>query len=83
MWNDGEIVWDQEQGRPGRGAYLHPELQCLSRLANPRLWERALRVPKGVIGAEKLQELRRTLEGLIGDEDRSAELPAQRRRLRL
>ncbi len=42
----GGVLVPDEHGRlPGRGAYLHRELDCLSRAERRRVWPRALRVP--------------------------------------
>jgi len=41
---DGEVVADPAARRPGRGAYLHPNLDCLERARRRRAFPRALRV---------------------------------------
>jgi uncharacterized protein len=41
---DGEIAADPAARRPGRGAYLHPSLDCLERARRRRAIPRALRV---------------------------------------
>jgi predicted RNA-binding protein YlxR (DUF448 family) len=40
----GALVADLHRRMPGRGAYLHPDLQCLERAAKRRAFPRALRV---------------------------------------
>jgi uncharacterized protein len=40
----GEVVADPAARRPGRGAYLHPSLECLERARRRRAIPRALRV---------------------------------------
>jgi predicted RNA-binding protein YlxR (DUF448 family) len=41
----GEIVPDVAARLPGRGAYLHPSLECLERARRRRAFSRALRLP--------------------------------------
>jgi len=41
---DGEVVADPAARRPGRGAYVHPSLDCLERARRRRAFPRALRV---------------------------------------
>jgi predicted RNA-binding protein YlxR (DUF448 family) len=41
---NGEIVADPAARSPGRGAYLHPSLECLERARRRRAFPRALRV---------------------------------------
>jgi predicted RNA-binding protein YlxR (DUF448 family) len=41
---DGEVVADPAARRPGRGAYLHPSVDCLERARRRRAIPRALRV---------------------------------------
>lgn len=38
---------------PGRGAYLHRE--CLGKAIRPAVWERALRLGRGVLTAAELE----------------------------
>lgn len=40
---DGEIVADPAARRPGRGAYLHPSMDCVERARRRRAISRALR----------------------------------------
>jgi predicted RNA-binding protein YlxR (DUF448 family) len=40
-----EIVPDAAARLPGRGAYLHPSLECLERAQRRRAFSRALRLP--------------------------------------
>ena len=41
---DGEIVADPSARSPGRGAYLHPSVDCLEQARRRRAFPRALRV---------------------------------------
>jgi len=50
---DAEIVADPAARSPGRGAYLHPSLDCLERARRRRAIPRALRVA-GPLGDEAL-----------------------------
>ena len=38
---------DDGQRLPGRGAYVHPAIECLTKMGQAHRWERALRL-KGV-----------------------------------
>ena len=40
---DGFCFWDKAQKKPGRGAYLHQSLGCLSKANEMKLWSRAFR----------------------------------------
>ena len=48
---DGSVVIDQLHGMPGRGAYLHPTVECLDRARFKRAIGRALRQPEVSLGA--------------------------------
>ena len=41
---DGELVADPAARRPGRGAYVHPSMDCLEQARRRRAFPRALRV---------------------------------------
>lgn len=41
---DGRLVVDTRRRLPGRGAWLHPDLECLSKVERRRAFPRALRV---------------------------------------
>ncbi len=85
VWADpGEVVFDQEQRLPGRGAYLHTRVQCWTRCGEPKKWQHALfpqsqhrsgggvapRVTKENI--ERLVEsIREQIEELAGDVSKS------------
>jgi predicted RNA-binding protein YlxR (DUF448 family) len=42
---DGELVLDLRRRIGGRGAWLHPDLDCLDKAERRRAFARALRVP--------------------------------------
>ncbi|MEP6761710.1 MAG: YlxR family protein [Sporichthyaceae bacterium] len=42
---DGAVVPDTGRPQPGRGAHLHPTLECLELAERRRAFPRALRVP--------------------------------------
>ncbi|GEL17845.1 hypothetical protein PA7_16820 [Pseudonocardia asaccharolytica DSM 44247 = NBRC 16224] len=42
---DGVLIPDPRRRRPGRGAWLHPDLECLGRAERRSAFSRALRVP--------------------------------------
>ena len=50
---DGALVVDLRGRRPGRGAWLHPDPDCLARALARRAFPRALRVP-GALDASGL-----------------------------
>lgn len=61
VWDGLKIVWDRHQDRPGRGGYCHRRVECLTRLTEMALWNRALKV----VGVElKPQHLKDSLEFL-------------------
>ncbi len=43
--SNGKLVVDHEAIRPGRGAYLHPQVDCFDLALRRRALSRALRVP--------------------------------------
>jgi predicted RNA-binding protein YlxR (DUF448 family) len=44
--SDGELALDLRRSLPGRGAWIHPDLGCLSKAERRRAFARALRVPE-------------------------------------
>jgi uncharacterized protein len=54
---DGEIVADPAARRPGRGAYLHPSLDCVERARRRRAIPRALRVTGPLADGELVRYL--------------------------
>ena len=46
VWSQAELMVDLAQQAPGRGAYLHPQPDCLARAVKRRALARALRVPQ-------------------------------------
>jgi uncharacterized protein len=57
---DGEIVADPAARRPGRGAYLHPSLDCVERARRRRAIPRALRVTGPLADGELVRYLTQT-----------------------
>ncbi len=57
---DGELIIDESQRLPGRGGYIHPTTDCLSRMGQVSRWERALRVEGR--GLEQTQVARLAME---------------------
>ena len=43
---DGRLVADTRRRLPGRGAWLHPEPECLAKAERRRAFPRALKVPR-------------------------------------
>ncbi|HEU5475013.1 MAG TPA: YlxR family protein [Actinophytocola sp.] len=52
---DGDLVPDPRRRFGGRGAWLHPDLDCLGRAERRRAFPRALRVP-GPLDVTALRE---------------------------
>lgn len=40
---DGQVVVDEKEREPGRGAWVHRNQECLSRSLKRRAWSRALK----------------------------------------
>jgi uncharacterized protein len=57
---DGQIVADPMARRPGRGAYLHPGLDCVERARRRRAIPRALRVTGPLADGELVRYLTQT-----------------------
>jgi predicted RNA-binding protein YlxR (DUF448 family) len=58
---DGELALDLRRSLPGRGAWMHPDLGCLSKAERRRAFARALRKP----GELDTGRLRAQLEALV------------------
>ncbi|WP_245574134.1 YlxR family protein [Amycolatopsis nigrescens] len=52
---DGRLVVDERRRLPGRGAWLHPEPECLSVAERRRAFPRALRV-SGMLDAHGVRD---------------------------
>ncbi len=65
---DGVLHPDLRHRLPGRGAWLHPDLECLHRAERRKAFPRALRVP----GPLDVAALRRHLEEHPGEPARRA-----------
>ena len=50
-------MWDTEQMLPGRGAYVHQEVECLSKMAQAGRWERAFRQTAGSVAPAELRQV--------------------------
>ena len=61
----GCCTWDESQNQPGRGAYVHRRLECISKMAGPKMWEHAFRLKRGGIAKDKLVRLSEEMIGLI------------------
>jgi len=44
VFADGRIIWDRQKKLRGRGAYCHPNRECIARLDQKGLLERGLRL---------------------------------------
>jgi predicted RNA-binding protein YlxR (DUF448 family) len=54
---EGALVWDEAWRAPGRGAYVHLDLACLSKMSQVARWERALRLKAGSLAVDQVREL--------------------------
>ncbi len=61
VWSEGHLVWDEHQRAEGRGAYIHPTSECLSKMGQTARWERSLRLSSGTISAAEVSALARVL----------------------
>jgi predicted RNA-binding protein YlxR (DUF448 family) len=52
---DGRLIVDERRRLPGRGAWLHPEPDCLAKAERRRAFPRALRV-SGSLDAHDVRE---------------------------
>ena len=55
--SDSTLVWDEGWSAPGRGAYVHLNLECLSKMSQLGRWERALRLVSGTLNRVQVNEL--------------------------
>jgi predicted RNA-binding protein YlxR (DUF448 family) len=46
---------------PGRGAYVHQKLECLSKFSQSARWERSLRLTSGTLKAAQVSDLARLM----------------------
>ncbi|MDZ7576607.1 MAG: YlxR family protein [Candidatus Nanopelagicales bacterium] len=53
-----DLIPDDSGRQPGRGAYLHPDLECLALAERRRAWTRALRVT-GPLSSDALGQVLR------------------------
>lgn len=60
---DTTVLVDPGGKKPGRGAYLCPNQECLNRAIKNRALERALKVP---VSSELVEELRREFRWQVG-----------------
>lgn len=58
---DGVLLWDDAQASTGRGAYVHVNPECASRMAQPAKWEHVLRLSRGSLRTEQVSQVARTI----------------------
>ncbi len=58
---DGVLLWDEAQMSPGRGAYVHVNPDCASRMAQSARWEHALRLSRGSLRSEQVGQVARMI----------------------
>jgi len=68
------VVPDPSGTAPGRGAHLHPTIDCLALAERKRAFTRALRHDAGVRGALSLERLREHLRQL--DQEHAEQEPS-------
>lgn len=54
---EGVLVVDDQQRLPGRGGYVHGNVECLSRMGQPQRWERALRLKGASLEASQVSRV--------------------------
>jgi predicted RNA-binding protein YlxR (DUF448 family) len=57
VYFEGILVWDERQRAEGRGAYLHRNPECISKMGQTARWERALRLSPGSISSVQVSDL--------------------------
>lgn len=57
----GALVWDVRQSAPGRGAYVHPSSECVSKAGSIAKWEYVLKLTRGTLTGPQVQEVARSL----------------------
>jgi predicted RNA-binding protein YlxR (DUF448 family) len=83
---NGALVWDIAQRAPGRGAYVHLGVECLSKMGSSSRWEHVLKLSPGSLDAAQVSEVTRSMmqevhkgfAGRLDDEKKS--LPGSRKR---
>jgi predicted RNA-binding protein YlxR (DUF448 family) len=65
VFADGALVWDRNFSAPGRGAYVHQNLECLSKLSQIARWERSLRLPSGTLKTVQVSGLARVMLEIV------------------
>ncbi|HVV09545.1 YlxR family protein [Amycolatopsis sp.] len=63
---DRHVVVDERRRLPGRGAWLHPEPECLTKAERRRAFPRALRVPGTLDAGAVRRFLQPRAEGTVG-----------------
>ena len=48
-----DVIWDESGSKPGRGAYLHPVVECIEKALNRGGFNRAFKAP---VKVEKARE---------------------------
>lgn len=64
---DGRLTLDMSGKLPGRGAYVHSSLACVSRMGDAGIWEHALRLTKGSLAKESVLEASRAARKELGE----------------
>jgi len=76
---EGRLVVDDLQSLPGRGGYVHPTVECVSRMGQAQRWERALRIQGVSLEASQVAQVVKELMARVGG---SAGLPEEGARQR-
>lgn len=83
----GALVIDDHQRLPGRGGYVHPSVECLSRMGQAQRWERALRLKGASLEASQVSrvvmELMTRVRGSVAPSEDRAAGKGQARKIRL
>jgi hypothetical protein len=62
VYRNGALEVEERTSLPGRGAYVHPSIDCVSKMGNSARWEKALGLQVGSLDRE---QLRKIVEGLL------------------
>lgn len=64
--SQGRLVVDDLQRLPGRGGYVHPTVDCVSRMGQSQRWERVLRVEGASLEASQVSQVVKELMTRVG-----------------
>jgi predicted RNA-binding protein YlxR (DUF448 family) len=84
---DGVLIIDDQHRLPGRGGYVHPTIECVSRMGQPQRWERAFRLKGASLEASQVSrvvmELMTRVRGSVAPSEDGGTRKGQAKRIRL